>query len=169
MPAERTACRSVGNGLCAVPAAPTNGTARPRGCPPFPAVAGRWIALANALMAALAVHLVWPMPASAQLLDPVPFWKTDFSLDPTLAGVDPNGDGMPDWFIRGGQTFMAGVGNLARWRPIKAVASGITRRPTALAAPAMRCSTAPPPRRLPRLARSPVRRSLLGLLPPEEM
>jgi autotransporter-associated beta strand protein len=50
--------------------------------------------------------------ASAQLLDPVPFWKTDFSTDPTLAGVDANGDGMPDWFIRGGQTFSAGGGNL---------------------------------------------------------
>jgi autotransporter-associated beta strand protein len=60
----------------------------------------------------LAILAISSSAASAQLLDPVPFWKTDFSLDPTLAGVDPNGDGMPDWFIRGGQTFLAGGGNL---------------------------------------------------------
>ena len=56
--------------------------------------------------------LTWAAPASAQLLDPVPFWKSDFNADPTLSGIDPNSDGMPDWFIRGGQTFTAGGGNL---------------------------------------------------------
>ncbi len=120
-------------------------------------------------MAALAVHLLWPTPASAQLLDPVPFWKTDFSLDPTLAGVDPNGDGMPDWFIRGGQTFIAGGGNLGAlatdqgrsvWHHATTDSIGSTSDAVLDSAPL---------RRLPRLARSPVRRSLLGPLPPEEM
>ncbi len=112
MQAERTAWRSVGNGLCAVLASPPIGVraARSRFSVPWGACVGT---PQRAFPAAAILALVFFVsPVSAQLLVPVPYWKTDFSLDPTLAGVDPNGDGTPDWFVRGGQTFMAGGGNL---------------------------------------------------------